>query len=191
MKMIARKKPIEVLAYRYSNNTIIEGFLDLLRTNKDEPVRYDNKDGTIYIQKERGEIDIPLGNWVIREVNTDNCFWSIDSDIFHKTYEKVKGTVYSYRKKVYDVECIELKSLNSKDIISVMNFMGYHTNGEVLQTLHRDELLEDYLQRGYIPIQTLEGVEALYPTEILIKGIQGEFYPVKRENFDKVYDIVG
>lgn len=43
---------------------------------------------------------------------------------------------------------------------------------------------------NYIEVDTLEGVEKLYVSEILIKGIADEFYPVKRENFDKVYDII-
>lgn len=190
MVIIARKKPIEVLAYRYNQGVILDEFLKLLRSNETEPVRYDEKDSTIYIQKERGEIAVPLGNWVISEVNTDNCFWSIAPEIFQKTYERVPHTLYVFRKKVYDVECIELKSLKNEDIRSVLEFMGYHTNGDVFKILHMDELIEDYQLKGYVPIKTLEGVEALYPTEILIKGIEGEFYPVARENFDKVYSIV-
>lgn len=65
--------------------------MKLLSSNEDEPVRYDETDGTIYIQKERGEIALPKGNWVISEINTDNRFWSIDHDIFLKTYTRVKG----------------------------------------------------------------------------------------------------
>lgn len=189
-RLKARKRPIDVLAYRYSHNTIVSEFLDLLSSNKDEPVRFDELDGTIYIQKARGEIAIPKGNWVIEEINTDSRFWSIDPEIFHKTYEKISGSVYSYRKKVYEVDCIELSSLEDEDILSVLEFMGYVPNGDIFKNLHRDELIEDCKKKGYLPIRTLEGVEALYPTEILIKGVNGEFYPVSRENFDKVYDLI-
>ena len=45
-------------------------------------------------------------------------------------------------------------------------------------------------ETGYISINTLEGTEKLYPTEILIKGVEGEYYPVKRINFDKVYEVI-
>lgn len=189
MVIIARKKPIEVWAARYIDAKIVlDEFLKLLSSNKDEPIRYDGTDDTIYIQKERGEIALPKGNWVISEVNTDNCFWSIDHDIFLKTYTRVSGNVY--KKKVYDVECIELESLEAKDICSVLEFIGYRTNGDVLKVLQMDEIIEDCQLKGYVPINTLEGVEALYPTEVLIKGVEGEFYPIKRENFDKVYDIL-
>ena len=39
-------------------------------------------------------------------------------------------------------------------------------------------------------IETLEGVEKLFPGEVLIKGIRGELYPVKKENFNLVYEII-
>lgn len=168
--MRARKKTIEVEAIHYNHNIILDEFLKLLRSNESEPIRYDETDGTIYIQKERGEIALPKGNWVIREVNTDNCFWSIAPNIFYKTYERVPHTLYRFKKKVYDVECIELKSLTSKDIRPVLEFMGYRTGGDIFKILSMDELIEDCKIKGYIPIKTLEGVEALYPTEILIKG---------------------
>lgn len=50
--MKARKKPIKVMAIHYNHNIILDKFLELLRTNKDEPVRYDEADKTIYIQKD-------------------------------------------------------------------------------------------------------------------------------------------
>lgn len=190
MILIARKKPIEVWATKYDHNVMLDEFLKLLRSNEKEPVRYDETNGTIYIQKERGEVALPKGNWVISEVNTDKSFWSIDPKIFQKTYERVPHTLYVFRKKVYEVECIELKSLDAKDIRPVLEFMGYRTNGDIFKILHMDELIEDCQLKGYVPIETLEGIEALYPTEILIKGVEGEFYPVSRENFDKVYDII-
>jgi hypothetical protein len=40
--MRARKKPIEVVAIKYGENIVLEDFLELLRTNKNEPVNYDD-----------------------------------------------------------------------------------------------------------------------------------------------------
>ena len=69
--------------------------------------------------------------------------------------------------------------------------MGYKVNpNELLTILQRDEMVEEINKQGYISINTLEGVEKLYPTEILIRGVEGEYYPVKRVNFDKVYEII-
>lgn len=179
--MKARKKPIEVVAIKYDENTVLSDFLELLRSNKDESVYYDEFTKTIYIQKERGNIALTLGNWVIYELNTDKCFWAIDNDIFNKTYVKVDGKTDVYRKAVYEIEFVKFKSLDDNDIIQVLEFLNINWN---------EDLLDVIKMNNYIEVDTLEGIEKLYISEILIKGIAGEFYPVKRENFDKVYDII-
>lgn len=189
--MKARKKLIDVMAIHYNHNVIFDKFLELLRTNEDEPVRYDEIDKTIYIQKERGEIALKYGDWVIFEENTDKCFWAIDHDIFLKTYVRVPNTVNTFVKKVYEVDCVEFKSLKEHDIIDVLDFVGYQINqNEPLTFLQRNDLIEEIKGQGYIVIKTLEGDEKLYPTEVLIRGVEGEYYPVKRVNFDKVYDVI-
>jgi hypothetical protein len=189
--MKARKKPIDVMAIHYNHNVIFDKFLELLRTNEDEPVRYDEIDKTIYIQKERGEIALKYGDWVIFEENTDKCFWAIDHDIFLKIYVRVPNTVNTFVKKVYEVDCVEFKSLKEHDIIDVLDFVGYQINqNEPLTFLQRNDLIEEIKEQGYIVIKTLEGDEKLYPTEVLIRGVGGEYYPVKRVNFDKVYDVI-
>lgn len=179
--MRARKKPIEVVAIKYGENIVLEDFLELLRTNKNEPVNYDDLTKTIYIQKERGNIALMYGNWVIYELNTDKCFWAIDNEIFNKTYVKVDGKDDIYKKAVYEIEFVEFKSLDDSDIIQVLDFLDIEYDNELIVTVKSN---------GYIEVDTLEGVENLYVSEILIKGIEGEFYPVKRENFDKVYDVL-
>lgn len=189
--MKARKKPIDVMAIHYNHNVIFDKFLELLRTNEDEPVRYDEIDKTIYIQKERGEIALKYGDWVIFEENTDKCFWAIDHDIFLKTYVRVPNTVNTFVKKVYEVDCVEFKFLKEHDIIDVLDFVGYQINqNESLTFLQRNDLIEEIKEQGYIVIKTLEGDEKLYPTEVLIRGVEGGYYPVKRVNFDKVYDVI-
>ena len=52
--MKARKKPIDVIAIHYTHSIDVYEFLRLLRTNKEEPVRYDESDKTIYIKKRTG-----------------------------------------------------------------------------------------------------------------------------------------
>ena len=189
--MKARKKPIDVMAVHYTHNVDLDKFLELLRTNEEEPIRYDDLDKTIYIQKERGEIALKYGDWVIFEENTDKCFWAINHDIFLKTYVRVPNTVNTFVKKVYEVDCVEFKSLKEHDVIDVLDFVGYQINqNEPLTFLQRNDLIEEIKEQGYIVIKTLEGDEKLYPTEVLIRGVEGEYYPVKRVNFDKVYDVI-
>lgn len=187
--MKARKKPIEVFAVKYDNTIILDEFLKLLRTNEKEPVRYDESDGTIYIAKERGEIALPKGNWVIREDNTDGCFWSIDPDIFLQTYNRVNGTVNTFVKKVYEVEFAKLDLDDTKSIVETLKFLRYSATTP-LEELQRDELVEAIKEQGFIEIKTLEGIERLFSGEVVVKGVQGEFYPVSYDNFIKVYDIL-
>lgn len=86
---------------------------------------------------------------------------------------------------------MELKSLNESDIIEVLNFVGYTINqNEPLAFLQRNDLIKEIQEQGYILINTLEGPEKLYSTEILIRGVEGEYYPVKRANFEKVYEVI-
>ena len=183
----ARRKPIEVWAVRYNHSIVLDEFIKMLSENKNEPVHYDDETGTIYIQKERGDIALKRGNWVIYEMNTDQCYWAIDHEIFLKTYVKVSGHIY--KKRSYEIEGMIFNKLEPKSILNVLQFMGYHTKN-TLEDLQLYELIEDVLKRGSILVQTLEGAEHLYPGEIVIRGIDNELYPVKMENFNKVYDLI-
>lgn len=167
----------------------MEEFLKLLGTNEKEPVRYDESDGTVYIAKERGEISLPRGNWVIREDNTDGCFWSIEPDIFLQTYNRVKGTINTFVKKVYEVDFVKLNTDNTKSIIEVLNFLGYSVTTP-LEELQRDELIKSIKEQGFLEVNTLEGIERLFSGEVVVKGVKGEFYPVSYDDFIKVYDIL-
>lgn len=167
----------------------MEEFLKLLGTNEKEPVRYDESDGTIYIAKERGEISLPRGNWVIREDNTDGCFWSIEPDIFLQTYNRVKGTINTFVKKVFEVDFVKLNTDNTKSIIEVLNFLGYSVTTP-LEELQRDELIKSIKEQGFLEVNTLEGIERLFSGEVVVKGVKGEFYPVSYDDFIKVYDIL-
>lgn len=129
---IAERKPIEVIALRYDEKTNLGNFLELLKSNKSEPVRYNGTNKTIYIKKERGEIELTLGNWVIYETNTDKSFWAIDQDIFLKTYELVSLAGNKYRKKVYQVETCEFTSLEKEDIFDLIDFVGVQERGGTL-----------------------------------------------------------
>lgn len=184
---IAERKSIEVIALRYDEETNLGNFLELLKSNKSEPVRYNGKNKTIYIKKERGEIELTLGNWVIYETNTDKSFWAIDHDIFLKTYELVSLAGNKYRKGVYQVEVCEFTSLETEDILDLIDFVGIQERGEVVCGIDKDELVNSVQSKGFILIDTLEGIEKIFPREFLIKGVEGEFYPVQLQNFWKVY----
>lgn len=59
----------------------------------------------------------------------------------------------------------------------------------VLEKLQEDDFVSDIQISKAIVINTLEGEEILNLGEYLIKGIDGEFYPVSSESFNQVYII--
>lgn len=53
-----------------------------------------------------------------------------------------------------------------------------------------NQTTESVKEVGYISIDTLEGKESLFPKDILARGVNGELYPIKKENFDIIFEIL-
>ena len=51
-------------------------------------------------------------------------------------------------------------------------------------------MTESVKEVGYISIDTLEGKENLFPTDILARGVKGELYPIKKENFNIIFEVL-
>lgn len=186
--MKAIKKPIEVLAKRYTKDSNLDSILKLLSSNKNESVRFEESTGDLFIQKDRGEIRLTLGNWIIFEENTDRCFWFIDHEIFLETYSFIaeEDEFSRFVKEVYEVDFVDFSDLELDNIERVLNFIEEAGFNNIRN--EQDPLFVK--DRGFVLIETLEGVEKLFPGEVLIKGIRGELYPVKKENFNLVYEII-
>lgn len=186
--MKAIKKPIEVLAKRYTKGSDLDYLFQLLSSNKNEPVRFEESTGDLFIQKDRGEIRLTLGNWIIFEENTDRCFWFIDHEIFLETYSFLaeEDEFSRFVKRVYEIEFIDFTDLESDNIDKVLSFI----EDAGFNNIRNEQTPSTVKEQGFIIIETLEGDEKLFPGEVLIKGIRGELYPVKKENFDLVYNII-
>lgn len=69
-------------------------------------------------------------------------------------------------------------------------------NGDNFDELHDfvgDSLIHKYsavLNIHTVEIKTLEGVMHADPRDWIVKGVKGEFYPVKPEIFNMTYDLV-
>jgi len=81
--------------------------------------------------------------------------------------------IKKYRKKPVVIEALQFTGRNSADI---HEFCGDKV---------REPVGADHLE-----IDTLEGVHIASPGDYIIKGIKGEFYPVKPEIFKETYDEV-
>ena len=186
--MKAIKKTIEVLAKRYTKDSDLDYLLNLLSSNQNEPVRFEESSGNLFIKKDRGEIRLTLGNWIIFEENTDRCFWFIDHEIFLETYSFIaeEDEFSRFVKKVYEIEFVDFTDLESDNIEKVLSFI----QDAGFKNIRNEQTPSTVKEQGFIIIETLEGNEKLFPGEVLIKGIRGELYPVKKENFDLVYKVI-
>ena len=93
--------------------------------------------------------------------------------------------VLKYQKKPIIVEA--LRYLGNDNIGEVIDFVGEENidlgwSGSVSPLLDPIALCHR--------IRTLEGDIILSVGDVIIKGINGEFYPCKPEIFEKTYDIV-
>ena len=112
----ATKKSIETFALQYDGHNT-ELVLDLLNKNKSEPAILEEKSKTILITKTFGDkkqpISLPVNNWILLDVDGVS-YWSVNPEIFSKTYEKVEGD--TYKKVPIQIDVIEFSSLNDEDI---------------------------------------------------------------------------
>ena len=82
----------------------------------------------------------------------------------------------TYKKKPVEVEAVEWTGENVKEITAFIpeGIWFMHKQGDV-STLF---------------INTLEGQHKAIPTDMIIRGVSNEYYPCKRDIFDKTYDKV-
>lgn len=185
----ARKKPIEVMVLAYNSIDDAKFILNFMIENKNEnsnEYAYHNpkESPSIFIVKDRGTVELHLGDYLLWEINTDKVGWAIRPDIFKETYEIVENKKNIARKKSIINECILYDDIS--DTESVFEFLGFNIKDKETINL----ILESKLKKR-IEIATLEGPLYLYTGEYLMKGIKGEYYPVKKEMFNKVYNIIG
>lgn len=92
-------------------------------------------------------------------------------------------SVKKYWKKPVEVEAMRMPNEST--------FASQTANGEIAEWIedHGGEV-EDF-GSNYIYIETLEGTMTGRPGDFIIKGVQGEFYPIKEAIFRETYEPVG
>lgn len=94
--------------------------------------------------------------------------------------------IRQYRKKPVIVEAVQLDNIN---VPVVVRWIG---EDKAKMNLESDEAWK----QGKAPpvfsvtIHTLEGDMKAMPSDYIIKGVHGEFYPCKSDIFEKTYEIV-
>lgn len=82
------------------------------------------------------------------------------------------------RKKPVEIEFIQFSDINSAKDIS------HWGEGKIkYKVSHKFNI-------GYMYIETLEGTMIASLDDYIVKGVDGEFYPVKSEIFKKTYEVL-
>ena len=75
-----------------------------------------------------------------------------------------------YRKKPVEIEAVQFTGANHHEIAQFMGIVNY-----------------DPSSRG-IPIATLEGELLARPSDWILRGVKGEFYPCRADIFHETYE---
>jgi len=87
------------------------------------------------------------------------------------------------RKKPLVFDAVEW---DGKNLLEVIKFMGQHASA----MSYKWEDYEDLVSRDGLKIVTLAGPLKADVGDIIIKGVDGEHYPIKADIFQKTYDVV-
>ena len=92
-----------------------------------------------------------------------------------------------YRKKPVVIDAIQLTGRNVRQVYEwVHDCVAIKTNID----LHKwDDYVQLVIAKG-MKIPTLEGKMVASIGDYIIKGIQGEFYPIKADIFEATYEVV-
>ena len=95
-----------------------------------------------------------------------------------------------YRKKPVVIDAIQLKKTQIS-IRAILEMMGQEVITKCGGASYKFyEYCNIIFDRGYMEIETLEGVMRASIGDYIIKGVNGEFYPCKPDIFEKTYEKV-
>lgn len=86
-----------------------------------------------------------------------------------------------FRKKPVEVEAMQYMGGKDNNLRAIQEFMG---EGKLTISFKQSDIDPDII------IHTLEGDMRASESDMIIKGIRGEFYPCKLDIFDKTYEPV-
>ncbi len=82
------------------------------------------------------------------------------------------------RKKPVEIEFMQFSDINSVEVISSW------AEGKIKHKVsHKFNI-------GYMYIETLEGTMTASLGDYIVKGVDGEFYPVKPDIFEQTYEVL-
>ena len=92
-----------------------------------------------------------------------------------------------FRKKPVVIEAMHYTGAN---VLDALAFTGKHPSWDKWFTSDAQYEAHVCADRGAFKIVTLEGTMEAMPGDWIIKGVKGEFYPIKSEIFAQTYEEV-
>jgi hypothetical protein len=98
-----------------------------------------------------------------------------------------------YRKKPIEIEAVQLRWSTWDEVCDFLgNIIGEHNPGyEITAEQASDTCGEVGPTYIALTIPTMEGDHTALHGDWIVKGVKGEFYPVKPDIFDLTYEPVG
>ncbi len=93
-----------------------------------------------------------------------------------------------YRKRPVEVEALQWTGKNQREMFDFLT--NYEKINEYMNSEGENFYIDHYRVRGGLIIKTLEGEHIASVNDVIIKGINGEFYPCKPDIFEKSYEKV-
>lgn len=94
-----------------------------------------------------------------------------------------------YRKKPVVIEAVEWTAENHREMFDFL-LDGFVPMSEAIRTEGKNFYISHGKVRGGLVIKTLEGEHVASIGDMIIKGVNGEFYPCKPDIFAKTYEAV-
>lgn len=93
-----------------------------------------------------------------------------------------------YRKKPIEIEALQWTGENQREMFDFLT--NYEKVDEYMNSVGDNFYIDHDRVRGGLVIKTLGGEHIASINDVIIKGINGEFYPCKSDIFEKSYEKV-
>ena len=184
--MMAKKLPIPVYAVRYRGSNRKE----ILDMEEFFAIKVQENDSEFWVRTPRGNLRLDSGAWLAYGL-TDGEVRVIQDEIFKETYTQNQNQEpHLYIKNPVEVECIRIDNFNLVTVHRLLEFIhggGSYLNHYDIFQIYRQAA--DWRSAGSMPISTLEGTMEAEVGDYLIRGPQGEVYPVAANVFDQIYSV--
>lgn len=167
MKVRTKQVVRSVMHFTDNNTDKLEEFIGDLRWDFASP-------STLAITSNGNKKIVSYNDYLIKD--DSGSVWPCKPDIFAKTYKIIEPG--KCMKVSVEMEAISISKAFTEEIVEFCK--------DDLHSIIKDD---NDLIRGYV-LKTLEGNVVALDDDFIIRGVKNEIWPVRKEIFEKSYDII-